>query len=205
MIAPVAGLFINNLLIRRGFVPIGLVEGGFYARGTALAVVEVADEQLEEVVDGDYAGDAAVFVEDDGEALPEPAHALEEHVGLDGIRDEVGGLHALGHGALGAPGLEGEVVLDVEHADDLVGRVAADGVEGVAGGEYLALPFLGALVGPEDAHLRAVGAEGLGALVVELKEVLDKLVLLLADAALLAAGDRGLKMSAIESHCPILL
>ena len=83
---------------------------------------------------------------------------------------------------------QGEVVLDVQYAHDLVGAIPAHGVERVARGEDLALPVGGTALGPEDAHLGAVGGEVLGAQVVELEEVLDELVFLGADGALLAAG-----------------
>ena len=51
-------------------------------------IAELADNFLDEILDGDQTGDAAVFVDDDGHAAIGALHFIEQLAGTLGFRDE---------------------------------------------------------------------------------------------------------------------
>ena len=112
---------------------IELADGGI---GLAVEFVgEIADDFFDEVFEGDEAGGAAIFVNDDGELGFELAELAEEFVDFFCFGDEEGGAHDVGEGRRlrGARAPEGERVTHVEDADDMIEIAFVDGEAGVAG------------------------------------------------------------------------
>ncbi len=95
-------------------------------------VRDVADDGLDQVLDGEQPVDAAVFVDDEGEVDARLAHLQQqvEHRHLRGdhqrVAQDVGELELLGAAAIGVD------VLDVDHADDVIELLAVDGQAGMA-------------------------------------------------------------------------
>ncbi|MGC3989309.1 MAG: hypothetical protein QM796_06455 [Chthoniobacteraceae bacterium] len=131
----------------------------------------IADEFLDQIGHGDDALGAAVFIKDDREALRAGEEAAEQIERLHRLGDEGGRAHKLG---IGDGGIE-QQRLDVEDAEDVIGRVAIDGHAMVALGLELADGFLvGEIVGDGediDARRHAI-ADGL---VTKLDDFLDDL------------------------------
>ena len=91
-------------------------------------VVELAHDLLDRVLDRDHAGDAAVFVADDGHMVARLLHLMEQVVGGLGFRH----IHRLAHDRLDRAGARIRVergrahgVLEIRHAEQVV-DVAAD-------------------------------------------------------------------------------
>ncbi len=62
-------------------------------------VANVADDLLEQIFDGDQAGDAAVFIDDDAHVLFFTLHFAQQFVAALGFGDEDGWALDAGHGA----------------------------------------------------------------------------------------------------------
>lgn len=155
-------------------------------------VGDLADDLLEDVLDGEQARGAAVLVDRDGHVVVRALHLLEQLVEPLGVGDEAGLVHQrVDDGAravrVHVPGHE---VLDVDDADDVVdglvdhrepGEAGAQGqCEGLADG-------LGAL-DPDDLGARHHDLAGDG--VAELEHRVDHLALgVLDDAAFLGEVD----------------
>jgi hypothetical protein len=130
-------------------------------------VGDVADDLLEDVLEGDQALERAVFVDDEGEMRPpadELAHLVVERrrlgdeVGLHGDRHDVEArerLHAAGDLAQAGGDGAGEV-LGVDDADDVLGVAAIDRQPGVRRGERLGEDLLGRRVAVDRLDVAAV-------------------------------------------------
>ncbi len=92
-------------------------------------VAEFADNFLDEILDRDQAGDAAVFVDDDGHAAIFALHLIEQFAGALGLRNEINvGLHQAAGDAAGGVGIGHlEKVARRDDADDVVEIAAIDG------------------------------------------------------------------------------
>ena len=95
-----------------------------------MLVGELADDLLEDVLEGDQARDAAVFVDDDGHVEAFGLHLAQHVVRELHFDGELGGAHHLlgAHVELAARGLPaGHEVLEVQDAANIVHVVADDG------------------------------------------------------------------------------
>ena len=106
--------------------------------GVVLGVVlvaDLADELLDDVLQGDHAGGAAVLVDDDGDRLL-AAQPLQQRLHGQRLRAPAAAGRRSGRPgcAAGRAAGHGEGVLEVDHADDLVDALAVDGEAGQAGG-----------------------------------------------------------------------
>ena len=114
----------------------------FIGGGAFVFVGDVADDFFDDVFGGEQAGGAAVFVEDDGEVALAVAEFAEEVAEGFGAGDEDRGTHegaevdgGFGGGIRCPPAggaEEGEEVLGVENADDVVEGAFVDGDAGEA-------------------------------------------------------------------------
>ena len=97
-------------------------------------VADLADDLLEDVLEGDDPGDAAVLVDDHGELQAGAAQGGHQRVAVEGLGDGGHRPDALAQrgGGAGRRG-HGEGLLDVDDAEDGVGVVGADGEAGDAG------------------------------------------------------------------------
>ena len=92
----------------------------------ALVVVELADELLNEVGDGDDTRHTAVFIDYDREMVGALfLHLREESVRLHRLVDEVRLADGVSHDIVAALVVEAEIVLGIEYADDVVHALAA--------------------------------------------------------------------------------
>src|SRR5271170_3992652 len=83
-----------------------LADGSIVGLGLVVLVGDVAYDGLDEVFDGDEAGDAAVLVDDDTHVLLFALHLAEELGDLFGFGDEGGGTLDLGDAAVAGVGIE---------------------------------------------------------------------------------------------------
>lgn len=99
-----------------------------------MLVQDLADQFLDDVLEGDYPGRTAVLVDDHGDGLL-VAQPLQELLHGHRLGDELGlyGDPADRHALAFLRG-DGERVLQMGHADDLVDALAVDGEAGQAGG-----------------------------------------------------------------------
>ncbi len=99
-----------------------------------MLVADLTDEFLDDVLQGDDAGRAAVLVDDDGDGLL-AAQPRQQRAHGQRLGDQQGGLRdAADGGAQPVVGGHREGVLEVHHADDLVDPLPVDGEAGQAGG-----------------------------------------------------------------------
>ena len=138
----------------------------------------------------DDAVDAAVFVEDDRKVLARRLHAVKEIVRLHGLGDEHGVDDRLLFDVLGRLIVEAEVNFRIEHARHVVDVLAADGVEGMIALFDGLFPDGGIVALEEEVDILPVRAHFADVVLLEVEDVLDELVLLLVDGALLAARFR---------------
>ncbi len=127
-------------------VGLGLVE--------VVLVLDVADDLLQHVLDGQQPGHAAVLVHHDGHVVAVAAEVLEQHVEPLRLGDEHRRPQHLAHVEL----LSGEVaqqVLGEKNADDVVLALADDREARVTGLDDLGQELLGFLVDVHHVHLRA--------------------------------------------------
>ena len=90
-------------------------------------VADLADQLLEQVLEGDEPGGAAVLVHHDGEVELLGLELAQQRVGALRARDEVRRVQVLPQVEGGRQAVEvGKQVLGVEHPDDLVDRVLED-------------------------------------------------------------------------------
>ena len=68
-------------------------------------VVDLADDLLEDVLDGQQSGDAAVFVHDDGDVIAAATKFLQQRVQPLALGNEGGGPDVAGNGKLLRPGV----------------------------------------------------------------------------------------------------
>ena len=152
--------------------------------------VEVADKELDEIVQRDDAVYAAVFVEDDRKVFARRLHAVEKIVRLHGLGDEHGIDDRLFFDVFGRFIVEAEVNLRIEHARHVVDVLAADGVEGMIALFDGLFPDGRIVALEEEVDVLPVRAHFADVVLLEVEDVLDELVLLLVDGALLAARFR---------------
>src|SRR5690606_31853359 len=132
-------------------------------------VVEVADQLLEDVLEGDQPGGGAVLVDHDGEVLALVAHVEHQVLDRAGLGDEQRGPGEVAGGDGRGPAVgEEQQALDVEDAGDLVEVAAADEEAGPAGaggdgGDLLGVGGVGDRhdVAAGDHHLLGVEARQL--------------------------------------------
>ncbi len=117
-------------------------------------VLDVADDLLQHVLDGDQAGHAAVFVHHDREVVAVHAEVVQQHVQALRLRDEHGRAQHAAHVEF-LFGVEAQQVLREQHADHVVAVLFVDGVARVRLLEHEGDEILG-LVGDVDrVHLGA--------------------------------------------------
>ena len=133
---------------------------------------------------------AAVFVEDDRKVFARRLHAVEKIVRLHGLGDEHGVDDRLFFDVLGRFIVEAEVNFRIEHARHVVDVLAADGVEGMIALFDGLFPDGGIVALEEEVDILPVRAHFADVVLLEVEDVLDELVLLLVDGALLAARFR---------------
>ena len=128
-----------------------------------MLVLDLADDLLEDVLEGDDPGDAAVLVDDHGELQAGAAQGGHERVAVEGLRDGGHGPDALAQrgGGAGRRG-HGEGLLDVDDAEDGVEVVGADGEAGDAGAAGVGDEVGEGVVGGKGQHTGARGHEVLG-------------------------------------------
>ena len=142
-------------------VPAGRPHPG--RRLVVVLVLDLADDLLEDVLEGDDPGDAAVLVDDHGELQAGAAQGGHERVAVEGLRDGGHGPDALAQrgGGAGRRG-HGEGLLDVDDAEDGVEVVGADGEAGDAGAAGVGDEVGEGVVGGKGQHAGARGHEVLG-------------------------------------------
>src|SRR5690606_26807636 len=121
---------------------------------TVVLVVDLPDDLLEDVLEGDDAGGAAVLVDHDGQVVAAAAQGGQEVGEVPGLRDDEGRGHDRADRG-GGPIVVGHAVdvLHVDHAHHVVQVLTDDGEAGLARGH-----------GPAgQVGQRVVGAEGLDA------------------------------------------
>ena len=150
-------------------------------------VVHVAHQFFHQVVDGDDAAHPAVLVDDDGEILALLLHPAEQLVGADALRHEEGLIHRVLHHRLAGQIVQAEVVLGVQNAHHVVLALAADREVSIVAAPDGVGPDAHVVLQVQADHVPAAGADLLGGGVVHIKDVLDDLVLVRLDGALLGA------------------
>ncbi|MCF0085730.1 hypothetical protein B0E37_00773 [Streptomyces sp. MH192] len=142
-------------VLGRGDGELGQVEA-------VVLVAHLADEFLDDVLQGDHARSAAVLVDDDGDGLL-AAQSRQQRPHRQGLGDQDrrlgdpadGGAQPVVHG-------HGERVLEVHHADDLVDLLPVDGEAGQSGGAGQVDHVLGGRGGLQGTDLHARGHHVLG-------------------------------------------
>ena len=148
---------------------------------------QLAHQLLHQVAEGEDTRHAAVLIQHHGHGSALLPHIAKQYVGLYAFGHKVGGLHRLGQHPLPALVGETEIILGVEDAHHVVRRLPAHRVADVAAGSDGVGPLLHALLHPQDGQVGAVGGDLPGGQVVKLKDILDELLLLVVDGALLRA------------------
>ena len=171
--------------------------GLIIVRNVAVVAAQVAHQLLNQVVQRHDAHHAAVLVQHHGQGIAGTLHVAEQGVGLNGLRHEVRRADGAGHYALPTLIRQAEVLLGVQNAHHIVRTVLAHGVAGVPRVVDGLGPIVHGVVQPQQIHIRAVGGDLFGGQVVKLKDVLDELLFLMVDAAVLAAG--------VHHHADVLL
>ncbi|CAM5437629.1 hypothetical protein STENM36S_08984 [Streptomyces tendae] len=127
-----------------------------------MLVADLADELLDDVLQGDDAGRAAVLVDHDRDGLlaAQPGEQRPYGQGLGDEQRRAGdpacrGAQPVVHG-------DREGVLEVDHADDLVDLLPVDGEAGQPGGTGQVDDVLGGGRGVQGADLHARGHDVLG-------------------------------------------
>ena len=149
-------------------------------------VLDLADDLLEQILERDDPLHRAVLVDHDGEMLvraPELREQGGEILRLGHHRDrphELGGLHR------GEPAVVHRLdqVADVQHADDVVERLAVDGVPGVRRFEHRLQRLLGRQVDGDRDHLGPRHHHVRDLLVAEVEDLVEHLLLRVLDLAL---------------------
>ena len=103
------------------------------AGGGLVLVLDLAEDLLEQILQGDQAGDAAELVHPQGQLGAGPLEVAQEVGHGLALRHEVGGLHEGAQRRLGAV-RQLHQVLDQQHAAHLVNAALEDGQAGVAAG-----------------------------------------------------------------------
>ena len=175
-------------------------------------VVHVAHQLFHQVVDGDDAAHPAVLVDDDGEILALLLHPAEQLVRPDALGHEEGLIHRVFHHRLAGQIVQPEVVLGVQHAHHVVLALAADGEVSIVAVPDGAGPDAHVVLQVQADHVAPAGADLLGGGIVHIKNVLDDLVLVVFDGALLAAlhqhhldlvlGDHFLVLVGVDAQQP---
>ncbi|CAM5536337.1 hypothetical protein SMICM304S_02855 [Streptomyces microflavus] len=135
--------------------------GAVGALGVVL-VADLADELLDDVLQGDDPGGAAVLVDDDGYRLLVAQPPQQQLHGQGLGHQQRGDGDRAGRGAQALVGGDGEGVLEVDHADDLVDAVPVDREAGEAGGAGEVEDVLGGRGGVQGADLHPGGHDVLG-------------------------------------------
>ena len=115
-------------------------------------------------------------------------HIFEKYVGFDGFRNEICGLDRFFEHVFTALIRQAEIILCVEHTDNVVNAFLAYReirVTAIVNGLF---PFICGFVHPEQGDFRAVGCDFVCCEVVKLEHVLNELFFLNVDCALFTAG-----------------
>jgi len=128
-------------------------------------VLDVADDLFEHVFDGDQAGDAAVFIDDDGHVIARDAEFAEQHVEALRFGDEDGRTQPVAQVEFGF-NLDAQQVLGEQHAEHLV-SIAIDHRKARVGGfDDDGNDFAQRVVDVDDIHLgpgnHHIGHAGVG-------------------------------------------
>ena len=97
-----------------------------------ILVLDVADDLLQHVLDGDQARHAAIFVDDDGDMIAIGAKVAQEHIEPLGFRHEHGGAQGIAQVERFRVGVIVEQFLGEQDADNVVLVLADDGEARVA-------------------------------------------------------------------------
>ncbi len=141
-----ARLHAEHVFLLADDVVLGLVEVVF--------VLDVADDLLEHVLDRHQPGDAAVFVDDDGDVVAVGAEFLQQHVEPLRFGNEHGGAQHAADVAVGF-GVVAQQVLRQQNPDDVVAVLVDDRKARVRGFDDEGNEGLGRVVDVDDVHLRA--------------------------------------------------
>ena len=146
-------------------------------------VIYVAHKLFNKVFHGDDTAGAAVLVHYYGKVSLSALHIPKENVGPHRLGDKIG-LSQQFPQRLGTlfPGVE-QIIPGVEDADDVVGVLLINGKAGEAGVTDGFHDLLVRVLRPEHDHIGAVDHHLGGGGVVELKDILNELPLLLLDFA----------------------
>ena len=171
------------------------------ADGDVVLVLDLADDLLDQILDGDEAVDAAELVDDEGEMLARQAHLQQQ------VEDAHGGCHEQDLAQIrlqiegrmfdaGAAGPRRQQILDVDEADDVVEGLAIDRQARMAMGAELAQQiFIADVLG----HGGDVGARNHDIAGRDIAQPDD-----VAQQAALAGGDRLVVMAAVALRLGLL-
>ena len=140
---------------------------------------------------------AAVFVNDDGKIVAGLLHILEKHIGFHIFRDEIRLFRRRADNRFGRRIVRSEKFLDVQNADNVVGILAADRIEAVAGFGNRFFPLGKRVLFIKNGDIASVRAYFGNRNIVEFKYILNHFVFHAVDGAPLASG--------IEHHTDFLL
>ena len=140
---------------------------------------------------------SAVFIQNHGKVVAVLLHVAEQNVCFHAFRHEKHLAHGLLHYVLARKIGQAQIYFCVEHTDDVVDALLADGIEGIGRAFDGLIPFRNGFVVPEERDFRAVRHDFTNGQVVELKHVLDHFAFFGIDYALFAA--------AVHQHADLLL